>query len=81
MPKAKKQYRPKRRGYGLDLRAFHGESGRPYIVFRTPKGSFHVFVETDAKDAARDCGARRKRESTRQRWERLWEQQEATLQQ
>jgi len=65
-----KKFRAKKKSYGLEAQTFSGKSGSVYVVFRTPKGSFHVFVETEAKAAARDChgtGA-----NTRQQWESLW---------
>ena len=66
----KKKLKPKKAGYGLEVRTFEGDSGRSYMVFRTPNGSFHVFAEIEAKQAARDCGVRSG--NTRQRWEQLW---------
>jgi hypothetical protein len=62
----------KRKGYGLEMRTFHAEDGRAYLVFRTASGSFHTFVETDAKQASIECGAPRSDGSTRQRWSSLW---------
>src|SRR2546421_13083823 len=50
--------KPKRRGLGLEMRTFTGaKTGNVYTVLRTTRGSFHVLVETEAKAAARDCGA------------------------
>jgi len=63
--------KPKKKGYGLEIKAFIGESEQSYLVMRTPGGSFHVFVEVEAKEAARDCGSR-KEANTRQMWEVLW---------
>lgn len=68
MPKAMK---PKRKGLGLEARTFTGESGSVYLVFKTLDGSFHVFVETEAKDAAEDCGADRR--ETRRDWRSIWD--------
>jgi len=62
---------PKRRGAGLETRTFFGNSGASYLVFRT-SGSYHVLTEVDAKEAARDCGAR-KGGSTRAQWKALWD--------
>jgi hypothetical protein len=67
---AEKVMKPKRGGLGLEARTFKGKSGRIYLVFRTLEGGFHVFVETQAKDAAEDCGAQRK--ETRRDWRSLW---------
>ncbi len=63
--------KPKRRGYALETKTFTGQEGRSYIVHRTRDGSFHVFMEVDAKQAAEDCGGPR-RGNTRSRWETLW---------
>jgi len=61
----------KKRGFGLEIRTFEDNSGCTYLVFRTRSGAFHVFQEVDAKNAAKDCGAKADG-STRQRWQRLW---------
>jgi hypothetical protein len=61
---------PKRKGMGLQVKTFTGQSGQNYLVFRTLEGGFHVFVETDAKKAAKDCGARGS--NTREHWKSLW---------
>jgi len=66
-----KTHRAKRQGLGLEFRSFPGKSGKNYLVFRTTKDSFHVFVETEAKDAALDCGA--ETGNTRKRWKMLWD--------
>jgi hypothetical protein len=63
---------PKRRGFGLEVKTFRSKSGREYLVFKTLHGAFHVFVETQAKDAAQDCGAERKG-TTVQMWGSLWQ--------
>jgi hypothetical protein len=65
-----KKHKAKRQGLGLEIRTFLGTSGSVYTVYRTPRGSFHVLVETEAKAAARDCGS--KSGNTRQRWQSLW---------
>lgn len=61
----------KRRGLGLDIRSFQGSDGVTYIVFRTTKGSYHVFKEVEAKEASRLCGATVEG-NTRQMWGSLW---------
>ncbi len=68
--------RPKRRGYGLEVKTFKGGSGRSYLVFRTPDGSFHVFEEVEAKAAAKDCGG--KGRNTREMWRSIWEEEGLT---
>ena len=65
-----KKFKAKRQGLGLEIQTFTGKKGTVYTVFRTTDGAFHVLVETEAKAAARDCGA--KSGNTRQRWESLW---------
>jgi hypothetical protein len=50
---------PKLSRFALGLRTIKGKSGLTYIWMKTGNGSFHVFAETDAKKAARDCGATR----------------------
>lgn len=67
------QLKAKKRGLGLQIRTFKGQSGHTYLVFRTQKGSFHVFREIEAKEAARDCGAKPKG-NVRQMWNRLWKE-------
>ncbi len=64
--------REKRRGRGLEMRSFTGHDGRNYLVFRTSGGSFHVFAEVEAKEAARQCGATREA-NTRQMWGEVWD--------
>lgn len=64
--------KPKKRGFGLEMRVFEGNSGQTYIVFRTREGAYHAFQEVDAKDAATDCGTRGKG-NTRQMWKAVWE--------
>jgi hypothetical protein len=76
---AKKTVRLKRKGIGLEMKTFPGKiSGNEYIVFRLRNGSFHVFVETEAKDAAIDCAGRRVKryEHTHTHWRALWKSKE-----
>jgi hypothetical protein len=61
----------KKRGFGLEMKSFKGNDGSAYLVFRTSSGAFHVFVEVEAKEAARQCGGP-SRGNTRQMWEDLW---------
>jgi hypothetical protein len=70
----KKSLRPKRSGSAINVRTFTGQKdGRTYLVFRTDRGSFHVFTETEAKEAAVQCGAKRKG-NTRSMWASIWGQ-------
>ncbi len=61
----------KRQGLGLEMRTFKGNAGQNYLVFRTAGGSYHVFLEVDAKEAAEHCGVPRDG-NTRQMWKDLW---------
>ena len=49
-------------------------SGDRFPVLRTLDGSFHTFVEVEAKQAARECGATDEG-NTRQMWESIWNRQ------
>ena len=68
---SKANIKSKRTGTELSMRTLHGKDGRSYLVFRTGAGSFHTFVETEAKQAARKCGASIEG-TTRQMWTSLW---------
>ena len=61
----------KRQGLGLEMKTFKGDEGQNYLVFRTGKGSYHVFLEVDAKEAATHCGIPRYG-NTRQMWNDRW---------
>ena len=61
----------KRQGLGLEMKTFKGKDKENYLVFRTPKGSYHVFLEVDAKEAATHCAPPRSG-NTRQIWKDLW---------
>ena len=61
----------KRSGLGLEIKTFKGrEDGKTYMVFRTAGGSYHTFVETEAKAEARDCSGAG--DTTRQYWGSIW---------
>jgi hypothetical protein len=47
----------KRAGTDRGMKVFAGRDGKRYRVFGTLDGSFHAFVEVEAKQAARDYGA------------------------
>ena len=64
--------RPKKKGCGLEARAFKGASGASYVVYLTPKGSYHVFMEVEAETAAEDCGAP-KEGGPRTKWKAIWD--------
>jgi hypothetical protein len=51
-----KTHKAKRRGFGLGMEVHTSKSGETYLLLQKGK-SVHVFVEIEAKDAARDCGA------------------------
>jgi hypothetical protein len=61
----------KRLGLGLEVKTMRGSSGRPYLVFRTQDGNFHVFREVNAKKAASDCGAALEAGAQRM-WKSIW---------
>jgi hypothetical protein len=66
MLKAKKQ------GASLEIRTFTStDEKNQYVVFRSLDGSYHTFVEVEAKQAARECGAE-EGANTRQMWESIW---------
>ena len=67
------EHTPKRRGKELGVRTFSGKSGNTYIVFRSLDGSYHAFVEVEAKKAARDCGAS-PGSNTRTEWQSIWDE-------
>lgn len=59
-------------GAGLEIKTFEGTQGT-YLVMKLPSGAFHAFVETEAKQAAKDCGAKvRGYPNTREYWKSLW---------
>jgi len=66
----------KKQGLGLEMRSFAGTDGKgrkaDYLVFRTSNGSYHAFVEVEAKEAARRCGDPEEGH-TRQMWDEVWE--------
>lgn len=64
----------KREGTELAFKAILGSDGTRYRVFRSLGGSFHVFTEVEAKQAARQCGAA-ELANPQQMWESLWEMQ------
>jgi len=61
----------KKRGFGLELKSFQGRGGRNYLAFRTRGGSYHAFVEVEAKQAARECGVKVEK-TTRAMWRAIW---------
>lgn len=64
----------KRKGSELQAKTFDGTDGKTYMVFRSLSGSYHAFVEVEAKEAARNCGAMgRSNANTRKLWSELWE--------
>jgi len=67
----------KRQGVGIEMKTFKGNDQQNYLVFRTPKGSYHVFLEVEAKQAARNCGASdgSPHRNIRKMWENLWQEQ------
>ena len=68
-----KKYTAKRDGLALGYKTFHGKSGKTYLVFKALKGSYHVFTEVEAKEAARDCGTTIKVGTPREMWKEIWD--------
>ena len=68
----------KKSGYGLPIKTFKSADRKnTYIVFKQTDGSYHTFVEVEAKDAAIHCGSDLDRsEITRKHWDKLWGDQE-----
>ena len=64
--------KPKRDGSEIGMRIFAAADDRRFLVFRSLEGSFHVFTEVEAKEAARACGAPDDG-NTRTMWEYLWD--------
>jgi len=70
--KLKEMLKLKRPNDALEIRTFTSkDKKRKYLILKTPKGTYHAFVEVDAKIAAKDCGSPRK-PRTRQFWDALW---------
>lgn len=64
---------PKRNGVNLAIATFRKKNGSTYLVFRTPKGSYNVFQEVDAKAAALDyLGKKITMLNTRNLWASIW---------
>jgi hypothetical protein len=61
----------KRGGFALEMKTFDGQDGNSSLVFRTGTGSFHVFMEVEAKEAARQCGSTAEK-NTRGMWSDIW---------
>ncbi len=61
----------KRKGFGLEFKTIDGKDKQKYLVFKGKDGSFHTFVETEAKEAARQCGNPRGA-TTREMWKSIW---------
>jgi len=64
----------KRKSNGIQFRTFESEDEKnTYIVFKESDGSYHTFVEVEAKDAAIHCGSTiDRKENTRIHWNDLW---------
>jgi hypothetical protein len=59
----------------VGMKVFEGADGVTDLVFRTAPGSYHVFAEVEAKQAARECGVSDADGSrhTNDMWTNLWE--------
>jgi hypothetical protein len=62
----------KRKGFGLEIRSRTGKDGVTYIFFKTTKGAYHAFKEVEAKEAARQYGAK-KEGHTREMCNEIWD--------
>lgn len=69
---AKNPIKGKRQGMGLEIKTIRGTRGT-YVVFKLPDGAFHVFVETESKAAAKDCGSTMGDANTRKHWKQVWD--------
>lgn len=67
-----KSYTAKRKGTALELKTVTGDSGATYLVMRTLRGGYHVFVEVQAKEVAEDCGMA-KPGNTQKMWKAIWD--------
>ena len=56
----------KRAGYELQMATKIGNSGNKYLFIKDTYGAYHVFIEIEAKTAAKDCGAETIGKNTRQ---------------
>jgi hypothetical protein len=73
-----KKLKGKKQGAGLEIKTFEGASGQTYIVYRTParrsnEHRYHVFAETEAKAAGKDCGG--SGPTTHHVWRSIWDQE------
>ncbi len=62
------------------MKTIPGKVGN-YLFFKTADGSYHTFLEVEAKTAARDCGARDKRsndeaKNTREMCKEVWDKKQ-----
>jgi hypothetical protein len=64
--------KPKPKGTGLAIRSFPGKDGNTYLVFRTPKGAYHIFREVNARHAARESFGVADGPTTVQMWNKIW---------
>ncbi|HLW68454.1 MAG TPA: hypothetical protein VKS79_24260 [Gemmataceae bacterium] len=62
----------------MEVRTFNGKDGNTYIVYGKEQDCsyrYHVFVEVEAKEAARDCGAEDDGKiNTISMWDKLWKE-------
>jgi hypothetical protein len=62
----------KRQGTGLEMKMFLGRDDNSYLIFKTQNGSYHAFMEVEAKQAARECGSSQEAH-TRTMWKVIWD--------
>ena len=62
---------PKKKGAALEMKTFEGKQGTCLVI--KSGAHFHVFRETEAKEAAIDCGSKLDpKKHTRNHWAQLW---------
>ena len=62
----------KMQGTGLEMKIFRGRDENSYLILKTQKGSYHAFMEVEAKQAARECGSSQEAH-TRTMWKVIWD--------
>ena len=58
-------------GTGLEMKVYRGRDNNSYLIFKTQQGSYHAFMEVEAKQAARECGSSQEAH-TRTMWKAIW---------
>jgi hypothetical protein len=62
-----------KKGGTFSYRQVKDKDGVTYMAIKLDDGSFHIFTEINARQAARDCGIDDEGKlNSRQMWEKLW---------